>query len=118
MSASGEGSPGLPAVPGAVAVGAADSTLPDDAETAELEQSVRVLWAAVIRVPEDVVTRDADFYELGGDSLGAARILASVRKQFGVGITLDRLHEVQTVRSMAARIAAVRNEPAVGRRLS
>jgi acyl-coenzyme A synthetase/AMP-(fatty) acid ligase/acyl carrier protein len=112
--------PVLSALPEA-ATGAAAATAtaaPDDAETAELERSLRTLWAAVLRISEDVVTRDADFYDLGGDSLGAARILTGVRKQFGVGITLDRLHEVQTVRAMAARIAAVRSEPAVGRRLS
>ena len=106
------------ALPGAGVGGASATAAPDDAETAELEQSLRALWATVLRISEDVVTRDADFYELGGDSLGAARILTGVRKQFGVGITLDRLHEVQTVRAMAARIAAVRSEPAVGRRLS
>jgi amino acid adenylation domain-containing protein len=97
---------------------AASDGAPDDPAAAELEQSVRALWASVLRTPEDAVTRDADFYELGGDSLAAARILTAVRKQFAVGITLDRLHEVQTVRAMAARIAAVRSEPAVARRLS
>lgn len=97
---------------------AASAAAPDDDEAVERERSLRTLWAAVLRISEDAVTRDADFYELGGDSLGAARILTGVRKQFGVGITLDRLHEVQTVRAMAARIAAMRSEPAVGRRLS
>jgi amino acid adenylation domain-containing protein len=89
-----------------------------NAADAELEDELRVLWASVLRISQDAVSRDADFYDLGGDSLAAARILTGVRKQFAVGITLDRLHEVQTVRAMAARIADVRSEPAVARRLS
>jgi acyl carrier protein len=45
---------------------------------------------------------EARFYELGGDSLTAARVLGALRKRFGVGITLDRFFDVDTVRAMAA----------------
>ena len=73
----------------------------------ELEQALAGLWASVLRVPEADIAPDADFYELGGESLAAARILTKVRKQFGVGITLERMHEVRTVRAMAAHVEAV-----------
>jgi len=64
------------------------------------------LWASALDQPTTSIARDQDFYELGGESMAAARILAGVRKQFGVGITLDRLHEVATVQAMAAYVAA------------
>jgi acyl carrier protein len=51
------------------------------------------------------VPLDATFYDLGGDSLAAARVLAEVRKLFHVTIPLDQLYEVRTVRAMAARVA-------------
>ena len=47
-----------------------------------------------------------DFFDLGGDSLAAARIFTAVRKQFGVGITLDQLYQVHTIKGMSAFIAA------------
>jgi pyochelin synthetase len=70
------------------------------------ERALAGLWAAVLRVADDDVAPDRSLYDLGGDSLSAARILTGVRKRFGVSITLDRLHEVQTVRAMAAWVDA------------
>jgi pyochelin synthetase len=71
-----------------------------------LQRELAGLWAPVLQVPAGHIGPDADFYDLGGDSLTAARIFTSVRKRFGVGITLDQLHQVRTVRAMAAFLAA------------
>lgn len=73
----------------------------------ELERQVAELWAKVLR--EADVDPTATLYDLGGDSLAAARILTGVRKQFAVTITLDRLPEVETVRAMAAQISRARS---------
>lgn len=81
---------------------------PSSGAGGEYEQALAALWASVLRVEPASIALDDDFYDLGGDSLAAARILTGVRKQFGVGITLDRLYEVQTVRAMAAGVAALR----------
>ncbi|MFD5090293.1 amino acid adenylation domain-containing protein [Amycolatopsis thailandensis] len=80
---------------------AAAAQVPPDTE---LEHEVALLWAEVLKsgVPAATTT----LFDLGGDSLVAARILAGVRKRFGVGFTLDRLPELDTVRRMAAMIAA------------
>jgi pyochelin synthetase len=76
------------------------------AEPTAAEQELIGLWASVLRQPAGSMGPHSSFYDLGGDSLAAARIFTGVRKQFGVGITLDRLYEVRTVRAMAAAIAA------------
>jgi pyochelin synthetase len=73
-----------------------------DAPDSELERQVAGLWAKVMRLPDVDVT--STLYDLGGDSLTAARILAGVRRQFGITIALDRLPQVETVRAMAAQI--------------
>ncbi len=62
------------------------------------------LWAGILRVPR--VAADDSFYDLGGDSLAAARVLTEVRKRFRVTIPLDQIYDVRTVRAMAARVAA------------
>jgi pyochelin synthetase len=71
----------------------------------EIESRLIAVWASVLRLPAESVGQDSDFYDLGGDSLAGARICTGVRKQFGVSITLDRLYELRTVRTMAACIA-------------
>lgn len=86
------------------------SGAPSGGPATEVERELAGLWASILRAGE--VDPDGDFYDLGGDSLAAARILTGVRKRFGVSITLDRLHEVQTVRAMAACVEAARGADA------
>lgn len=71
-----------------------------------LSRELARMWAAVLRVPETDIGPDTDFYDLGGDSLAAARVFTAVRKRFGTGITLDQLHLVRTVAAMATFITA------------
>jgi pyochelin synthetase len=80
---------------------AAPAALPEG-----LQRQVAELWASVLRVPAAEIDPGTDFYDAGGDSLAAARIFTAVRKQFGVGITLDQMHEVSTIARMAGFIAA------------
>jgi amino acid adenylation domain-containing protein len=89
--------------PGAGGPGASG---PVSQETAELQRELAALWASVLRVPAESIEPGTDFYDLGGDSLAAARIFTGVRKRFGVSITLDRLHEVRTVHAMAVLVEA------------
>jgi acyl carrier protein len=80
----------------------------------ELQQRLTALWANVLRCEIGELDLDSNFYAVAGDSLAAARILTGVRKQFGIGITLDRFFEVDTVRTMAARIEAALAGQAAG----
>jgi pyochelin synthetase len=75
-------------------------------ETGSLQRQVAELWASVLGVPAASIGPGTDFYDLGGESLAAARIFTAVRKQFGVGITLDQLYQVCTIASMSGLIAA------------
>jgi acyl carrier protein len=75
-------------------------------QAAGLQRKLAELWAPVLDVPAADIGATTDFYDLGGDSLAAARIFTMVRKQFGVGITLDQLHQVRTVQAMAAFVSA------------
>ncbi|MEO7262649.1 MAG: amino acid adenylation domain-containing protein [Jatrophihabitantaceae bacterium] len=78
----------------------------------ELQQRLAALWAAVLRCDADELGLDDGFHAASGDSLVAARILIGVRKQFGVGITLERFVEVDTIRAMATHIESALAEQA------
>ena len=77
---------------------------PARAERAQLD-TVAALWAAVLGRPD--VAADARFADLGGDSIAAARIVTSVRREFGVVIPLHKLPQVDTVRRMVAYLSSV-----------
>jgi amino acid adenylation domain-containing protein len=68
------------------------------------EAALARLWCELLQVP--AVGRDDSFFELGGDSLLATRLLDAIRRRFGVDATLRRLFATPTVRDLAVLIAA------------
>ncbi|KAK1622516.1 amino acid adenylation domain-containing protein [Colletotrichum phormii] len=46
-----------------------------------IEKSLRLAWSEVLGLPEDSILLEDDFFKLGGDSIGAIRIVAACRKQ-------------------------------------
>jgi pyochelin synthetase len=84
----------------------AATAVDDGGPLSELEREVAAIWAGVLRVEESTIPPSVNLADLGGDSLAAVRILTGVRKRFGVGITLDQIFEVDTVRRMAAHVDA------------
>lgn len=83
---------------------------PDGGPAARVERELAGMWAAILQLPD--VSTEVSFYDLGGDSLAAARVLTEVRKRYQVTIPLDQFYVVGTVREMAAQVLA-----AVGDRL-
>jgi amino acid adenylation domain-containing protein len=70
----------------------------------ERERELAALFAELLGLPR-VGIWDS-FFELGGDSLLAARLQAAVRDRLGTGLTLRDIFETPTVAGLAARAAA------------
>jgi len=51
------------------------------------------------------VRADSDFFDLGGDSLLATRVLSAVARDFGVELTFDEFADAATPAALARRIA-------------
>jgi len=66
------------------------------------ETEIARIFAEVLEVPS--VGRTGNFFHLGGDSLRAVRVLASVEAAFGARTELDLLFDHPTVAEFAARI--------------
>ncbi|MEV7601074.1 phosphopantetheine-binding protein [Kitasatospora sp. NPDC089797] len=64
--------------------------------------------AAVFRrvLEREDVTADSDFFDLGGDSLVATRVLSAVARAHGVELTLADFLSAPTPARLAERIAA------------
>ncbi|MFG2942621.1 amino acid adenylation domain-containing protein [Streptomyces sp. NPDC048282] len=71
----------------------------------ETEKTLAGIWAKVLRTE---VSPADNLYDLGGDSLAAARILTAVRKEFRITVPLERMAELETLRAMAAHLTATR----------
>ena len=84
-----------------VTVAAATRTEP----LSELETQLADIWAELLECevgPED------NFFEAGGHSLLAIRLIARMRTELGVKLTLKALIEAPTIGQFAARIESVR----------
>ncbi|WP_424888964.1 amino acid adenylation domain-containing protein [Streptomyces sp. XH2] len=86
-----------PADPGAAAQ---PGGAPPHDETAE---GIRRIWAAVLE--RDDISFDDDFFELGGKSLLATRLVARISAAFGVDLPLDELFERSTIAGLAEAVA-------------
>ena len=67
------------------------------------EEKLAALWREA--VGRDHVEIDDDYFALGGDSLGAARLVVAIERQFGVAIPLVAFVKSPTVARMAQYIA-------------
>lgn len=63
------------------------------------EMMVASVWSAILRVANIGLTDD--FFDIGGHSLHAMRVMASIRERVGVEIPLRRIFECPTVESLA-----------------
>ena len=80
-------------------VAAKDSVAPSD----DVQSRLVELWTAAFGMPVGV---DENFFELGGDSLLAARLFVQIEKAFEMELPLAMLLEAPTIRQLAGIISA------------
>jgi acyl carrier protein len=68
----------------------------------DIERRIALIWSDTLDRPE--IGRDESFFELGGNSLRAARLLAQIDRELAVRITTQELYENPTVAGMAVRV--------------
>ncbi|WP_394839499.1 FkbM family methyltransferase [Pendulispora rubella] len=71
------------------------------------EQELAAIWQAVLKCEAPAL--DAHFFQLGGNSLQATRLLDRLSKTFRVRLPLRRIYEVPTLELMAAALDAPRS---------
>ena len=63
---------------------------------------LRALWSALLSI--DDIPPDADFFDIGGDSLAAVELLGRVRAEFGVALRVVALFDHPTLAGLAEQI--------------
>ncbi len=69
-----------------------------------VEETLAEMWSTLLGVSP--VGSDDSFFDLGGHSLIAVRLFASVKREFGVDFPISILFEAPTIADIAARITA------------
>ncbi|MEG2390576.1 MAG: AMP-binding protein, partial [Pseudomonas sp.] len=77
----------------------AESTL----QASELEALIGKIWAAQLNVKQ--VHADDHFFLLGGNSIAATQVIARVREELGLALSLRVLFEAPTLSAFAAAVA-------------
>ncbi|WQF82104.1 Putative AMP-dependent synthetase/ligase domain, Condensation domain, AMP-binding, ANL [Colletotrichum destructivum] len=73
---------------------------PSDSEVTPIEAVLRKAWATVLGVPEDTISPEDDFFALGGDSIGAIKVVAACRR-LALQINVASIFKNSVLRRMA-----------------
>jgi len=68
-----------------------------------IEAALRGIWSALLEI--DIVPSDASFFELGGTSVDAVRLISRVQAQLGRRLSLDDLLRAPTLHALADRVS-------------
>jgi thioesterase domain-containing protein/acyl carrier protein len=104
---SAERSSGQPIEPSVQATAVYRGALEEE-EMRKAEQQLTEIWKIVIG--RQSIGRDEDFFEAGGHSLSAARLLAHIEKTMGVEVPLAALLESPTIAHQAGLIYKAQKE--------
>ncbi|KAG6836717.1 putative NRPS-like protein biosynthetic cluster [Arthromyces matolae] len=87
----------------------AATTAPSVDKGTSTEETVRTIWAALLpNVPQPVPV-DESFFDLGGHSILATRLIFEIRKVFVVNAPLGLVFDEPTIAGLARAIDALRN---------
>ncbi|WP_260608929.1 MupA/Atu3671 family FMN-dependent luciferase-like monooxygenase [Streptomyces sp. WAC 01325] len=79
-----------------------------------VERRVRELWADEFGIDADGIADDVSFFDLGGHSITAMRLVNRVREEFGTEYPMLSFYQDPTPRAMTARLAGGAGEESQG----
>ncbi len=69
-----------------------------------LERRLARIWSRALGVAEDRVGRESNFFEMGGHSLKATKVVSGIRKQLQIKVPLAEVFRSPTIGQLAAYI--------------
>lgn len=77
-------------------------------ELTPIQSSIRDIWATVLNQPATGIPIDDNFFDLGGHSILATRLVFIIRKDLKVDVPLGIVYKEPTVRGMSAEVEKIR----------
>lgn len=75
-------------------------------------------WAEVLAVTREEIGADADFFELGGDSIRLGRLIGRLARVHRISLPLADAHAARTLGAMADALQARKRPPAITARVA
>ncbi|KAI9362960.1 hypothetical protein DFJ73DRAFT_811755 [Zopfochytrium polystomum] len=85
------------------------NTAPTNSNTkfTPIQQSIRDVWSECLGIPPTSIDVDSNFFDLGGHSILATRLVFSLRKALAVELPLGSLYKDPTVGGLAAEVGRI-----------
>lgn len=80
----------------------------DDSEFSETEREVRDLWLEVLPTRPASISPDDSFFDLGGHSILATKMIFALRKRLNVDLPLGTIFKFPTIKLFAGEVTRVR----------
>lgn len=90
----------LPPVPERKDANLDDLSLPPEANLEQKRQLMCIMWERLLGLDPGVVEPDSNFFDLGGHSLMAVRVVQHSERIYGASITVKQLYENPTVKQL------------------
>nr|AKA59485.1 peptide carrier protein [uncultured bacterium AZ_379] len=90
---------------------AADSSAPEDQVTVDVEGEIRLfLIQTLTELFESTVDADSDFFELGGDSFTAMRLISRIQASLGLELPVTTIFDKPRVAEFASYLYGMLSE--------
>ncbi|KAJ3298155.1 large subunit of alpha-aminoadipate reductase [Borealophlyctis nickersoniae] len=73
-----------------------------------VQASIRDIWGKVLNIPAVSIPVDDNFFDVGGHSILATRLVFEMRKSFAIDIPLNIVYREPTIRGMATEVESIR----------
>lgn len=81
----------------------------------DTEEKIATVFSQILGMPVHELDGESDFFDLGGDSMKAGRLLSALRKEFKLRLAIDALFTSRNIGSLAELIdSKVGNEKSAG----
>lgn len=81
----------------------------DDSAFTEVERQVRDLWLNVLPTKPASISPEDSFFDLGGHSILATRMIFSLKKELKVDLPLGTIFKFPTIKAFAAEISRIKD---------
>ncbi|MDW3192237.1 MAG: non-ribosomal peptide synthase/polyketide synthase [Cytophagales bacterium] len=73
----------------------------------ETEEQLISIWSEILDIKKDAIGTDANFFDLGGNSLTGMVLVTQLTKQFDVVVPVKDLFTYQTIKSLSTHISSL-----------
>ncbi len=72
-----------------------------EAPISDLERNIAAIWSQVLGVSNEEIGRGSHFFEIGGDSLAAARVAGYFKEKLGLDVAMSQIFELPKLADLA-----------------